>query len=94
MADPDAPRAVDGFIRLASSSRLSLPDAQAASLHLASGEAVRLNRVAAGALRLCDGTRTADEIAAACNGSHEATLEFLSVARALGWIVAHPGSRG
>jgi pyrroloquinoline quinone biosynthesis protein D len=54
---------------------------------------VQLNDGAAAILRLCDGSRTSDQIVAAVmRASHGETLasdiaEFLKVARARGWIV-------
>lgn len=62
---------------------------EAATLLLGSGEAVRLNALAAAILVLCDGTRNSEEIANAIGrGSPtQNVLEFLAAATSLRWIV-------
>ena len=92
MADPVPARTTPvALLKLATLARLSAPDAGDISLLLASGETVRLNRMAARILGLCDGTRTADQIATECAENADATREFLSAALELGWLLAHPG---
>ena len=60
-----------------------------ATLQLASGERVQLNALARRILLLCDGTRSAKDIAAevARGGTPQNVLDFLSSAAALGWVV-------
>jgi pyrroloquinoline quinone biosynthesis protein D len=59
----------------------------------ARGDKVQLNEAAVAILRLCDGSRTRDEIVAAVrglSGGHTQAsdvTEFLEVARSRGWLV-------
>lgn len=77
-------------LRLATLARLGAADATGAVLELASGHSVRLNPAAAQILALCDGTRSAGEIAARSRlGREQDTLDFLATALELGWIVVH-----
>lgn len=97
MSDPESPSpSTADRLRLATLARLTPADVadDAISLQLASGEIVRLNRVAADVLALCDGTRTAQEVTSACGANRDAVLDFLASARELGWVVAAGSPRG
>lgn len=91
-----SPRTVEERIVLSPDARLQ-SRGNSTTLGLASGGTVQLNEYAAAILALCDGTRSAEDIAAEmarreapADSPREDVLEFLEAAIELRWVV--PGA--